>query len=200
MILEDIKVQTLENHIKLEKSELLSLFSSKAIDIQSYRLILALFYGYFHPLEEKLNTLAGIPRFLPDYETRRKSSLLLSDIQALRATHPAEISLPICPDLPEVLDEAQAFGCLYVMEGSTLGGRFIAQVLRNTLGLTSTTGAAFFNGYGEQTGLRWKTFQKALQAFVEQSGQQEAIIHSANQTFEKLGRWMNTKQSSHLCL
>ena len=52
MILEDIKAQTSENHIRLEKSELLSLLSSKSIDIQSYWLILALFYGYFHPLEK----------------------------------------------------------------------------------------------------------------------------------------------------
>jgi heme oxygenase len=200
MILEDIKAQTLENHIKLEKSELLSLFSSKSIDVQTYRLILTLFYGYFHPLEKRLDALASIPRLLPDYETRRKSSLLLSDLQALNATQAAEVSLPLCPDLPEVADEAQAFGCLYVMEGSTLGGKFIAQKLQNNLGLTASSGAAFFHGYGQETGMRWKTFQQALQSFAEQSGQQEAIIHSANQTFDKLGRWMNTNQNSHILL
>ena len=200
MILEDIKAQTLENHIKLEKSALLSLFSTQQIDLQSYRLILTLFYGYFHPLEQKLDAIAGIRLYLTDYETRRKSSLLLSDIQALSKQSIADAPLPLCPDLPPVSDEAQAFGCLYVMEGSTLGGKFIARQLRDQLGLTASSGAAFFNGYGEETGLRWKKFQHALQAFSEKSGQQEAIIQSANQTFEKLYCWVNINQSNHSLL
>jgi heme oxygenase len=83
------------------------------------------------------------------------------------------------------------------MEGSTLGGKFIARQLRNQLGLTASSGAAFFSGYGEETGLRWKKFQHALRTFSEQSGQQEAIIQSANQTFHKLDCWMNTNESNH---
>jgi heme oxygenase len=200
MFLEDIKARTSESHIKLEKSALLSLFSTQQIDLHSYRLILALFYGYFHPLEQKLDAVAGIRLYLTDYETRRKSSLLLSDIQALREQSVADVALPLCPDLPPVTDEAQAFGCLYVMEGSTLGGKFIARQLHNQLGLTPSSGAAFFNGYGEETGLRWKTFQQALRTFSERSGQQEAIIQSANQTFLKLDGWMNTNQSNHALL
>jgi heme oxygenase len=200
MILEAIKARTLESHIKLEKSALLSLFSNKQIDLPSYRLILTLFYGYFHPLEQKLDAIAGIPFYLPDYETRRKSSLLLSDIQALSKQSVTEAALPLCPDLPPVSDEAQAFGCLYVMEGSTLGGKFIARQLRNQLGLTASSGAAFFSGYGEETGLRWKKFQQALQAFSEQTGEQEAIIQSAKQTFGKLDGWINTNPSNHLLL
>jgi len=200
MILEDIKAQTLENHIKLEKSALLSLFSTQQIDLQCYRLILTLFYGYFHPLEQKLDAIAGIPLYLTDYDTRRKSSLLLSDIQALSKRSIADAALPLCPDLPPVSDEPQAFGCLYVMEGSTLGGKYIARQLRDQLGLTASSGAAFFNGYGEETGLRWKNFQHALRTFSEQSGQQEAIIQSANQTFEKLYCWININQSNHSLL
>lgn len=197
MILEDIKARTLESHIKLEKSPLLSLLSTQQIDLPSYRLILSLFYGYFHPLEQKLDAIAGIRLYLTDYETRRKSSLLLSDLRALRAQSVTDAALPLCPDLPPVSDEAEAFGCLYVMEGATLGGKFIARQLHHQLGLTASSGAAFFNGYGEETGLRWKKFQHALQAYSEQSGQQEAIIQSANQTFHKLDGWMNTGQSSH---
>jgi heme oxygenase (biliverdin-IX-beta and delta-forming) len=97
----------------------------------------------------------------------------------------------LCTDLPEVSNEAQAFGCLYVMEGSTLGGKFISQVLRKCLGIEAASGAAFFNGYGAETGARWKAFQQSLLTFSEQAGQNATIIESANQTFNKMERWIS---------
>jgi heme oxygenase (biliverdin-IX-beta and delta-forming) len=194
MILEEIKALTSENHIRLENSQLLSAFSQQTVDRHSYGQILRMFYGYFHPLEKKINQVASIENYLPDYTSRRKSRLLLHDLQALGFSDPNQ--LPLCTDLPEVANEAQAFGCLYVMEGSTLGGKFIAHVLRKCLGIEASSGAAFFNGYGAETGTRWKTFQQSLLTFSEQAGQNEAIIASANQTFNKMERWISQSQVS----
>lgn len=194
MILEKIRAETRKNHVKLEENRLLLPFSRQEMDWSSYQKILTRFYGYFQPLEGLVDRLPVIHEFLPDYSTRRKASLLLLDLQRIESQLD---ELPICRELPEVINANQAFGCLYVMEGSTLGGKYIARVLSNTLGLTTITGAAFFNGYGDQTGRRWQIFQQALVAFSEQQGDPEAIIESANQAFEKFGQWLNQESVQH---
>jgi heme oxygenase len=85
---------------------------------------------------------------------------------------------------------AQLFGCLYVLEGATLGGQIITRHLHASLGLTPETGAAFFAGYGARTGSRWKEFGTHLSAFALQSGSGDAIVASANSTFETLDLWL----------
>jgi heme oxygenase len=60
----------------------------------------------------------------------------------------------------------KAFGCLYVMEGSTLGGKIIYNILKKQLGLSDSAGASFFYGYGPATGEKWKTFGASLEAFA----------------------------------
>jgi len=51
--------------------------------------------------------------------------------------------------LPQLASLGRAFGVLYVLEGSTLGGRHIALALEKRLGLTAGNGAMFFNAYGD---------------------------------------------------
>jgi heme oxygenase len=94
-------------------------------------------------------------------------------------------------DLPEVGSLGQALGCLYVMEGSTLGGRFIARRLHEHLGLTPASGAAFFHGYGEETGSRWKAFQQALVRYSAATENEFAVIGAAEETFSKFEKWLN---------
>jgi heme oxygenase len=71
------------------------------------------------------------------------------------------------------LDDAQplaranlnfAVGCLYVLEGATLGGQFISRHLA-TLGIGPANGGLFFHGYGAKTGEMWKSFQTNATGF-----------------------------------
>nr|WP_262512340.1 biliverdin-producing heme oxygenase [Adhaeribacter arboris] len=81
---------------------------------------------------------------------------------------------------------------MYVMEGSTLGGKVISKIVYETLGYTPENGIAFFNGYGTQTGPKWKAFQEALTRFALTPAQEEAIVTTATRTFQKLEVWFNT--------
>lgn len=55
-----------------------------------------------------------------------------------------------------VENRAQALGALYVLEGSTLGGRTI---LKSLVGqATSTEGLSFLDPYGHQTSEYWRSF------------------------------------------
>lgn len=128
---------------------------------------------------------------LPDFATRRKAEAIKTDLAHIEKATPNASALPICHDLPEITDASQALGYLYVMEGSTLGGKVIARLLEETLGINQQNGAAFFYGYGPETGAKWKAFREALVSYAESSGEEERIIAAANQTFLKFETWIN---------
>ena len=191
---EKLKSDTAKLHLQLEENNWIRLLTSGKISIQEYKSILALFFGYFSPLEQKLNQFESeILAFLPDFQERRKSVALLSDLEALQKNQNSTVSVSICSDLPHVTSLAEAFGCMYVIEGSTLGGRVISKHLNKALGLSAGTGLSFFSGYGDRTGERWSTFRKALQTFSESSmANDNLVIESANQSFLKFNNWLNS--------
>ncbi|MDO1447725.1 biliverdin-producing heme oxygenase [Rhodocytophaga aerolata] len=191
MILKKIKEQTQGNHTSLENSPFLRPISQKSLTLTQYITILKKFYGFFYPLELQL-TRFPIETYLADFGQRRKAGMLADDLQHLQP-HPASI-LPMCYDLPEVHTLEQAFGCLYVMEGSTLGGKMIYKMVNDTLGLDHTNGISFFYGYGAETGPKWKAFQQALEAVSSRApAKDEQLIEAANNTFNKLKKWFESE-------
>lgn len=187
MILERIKKQTEKEHMLLESVPLLSRLTSCSITIHDYLEVLKKFYGFFRPLEESLLLVDQVEDFLPDFSERRKVDWLLADLQRLRVGEVNEQ----CTDVPPVSTLADAFGILYVMEGSTLGGRVISRNLKETLDLDKDNGASYFNGYGAQTGEKWNIFRQALINYSVSSNEDDAVIEKASQVFTKLYKWMN---------
>jgi heme oxygenase len=98
----------------------------------------------------------------------------------------APANLPLCGDLPDVSHVSSAFGCLYVIEGSTLGGQIISRHLRARLNVTPQAGGLFFHGYGEETGAMWKAFCSTLGAHALTLENQDPIIDAALATFRSL--------------
>lgn len=152
-------------------------------DGDDYAAVLKMFYGFFYPLETNLlHTLTATD--LPDLAERRKASSIVQDLQ--RIGH-AEAKIPLCTALPPIQSKAQAFGVLYVLEGSTLGGKMIAKMLRkNNAAAVPEDALHFFFGYGEETGSKWKTFLQALNN-QEPAGE---VIAAANNTFLHLKHWI----------
>lgn len=58
-------------------------------------------------------------------------------------------------------NEAEAFGALYVMEGSTLGGNVIAKHLKRNPEFDEVD-FNYFGIYGEDTGMLWQEFKTIL--------------------------------------
>jgi heme oxygenase len=194
MILEEIKSRTAQSHLRVEQSELMRPIGDQTLTHESYALILRKFYGFFQPLEEAIGSLGGVERVLPDLPGRRKASLLLQDLQALGKTAQPAGPISLCPDLPEISSLSRAMGCLYVMEGSTLGGKFIAKQVQETLNLPpEAPGTAFFSGYGKETGTRWKVFRESLVQYSEDTGEEATIIQAAEDTFMTLEKWFSQK-------
>ena len=148
-----------------------------------YAAILRMFYGYFSPLENLLQQFVT-PALLPDVAERRKADALLHDLRSLKSEG---ADLTLCEALPLIENEAQAMGALYVLEGSTLGGKTIAKMLRQNKALALTDNElTFFMGYKEETGSKWKAF---LQVLNQQQDADQTIV-AANQTFYHMKNWM----------
>lgn len=188
MILQQLREQTSGHHKNLENSALLRHLNDGSISFPIYGQILQKFYGYFYPLERQLQQIAPLSYYLTDYPTRRKSTALFEDLVFLQ--YPT-FQLEECQALPNITNLSAAFGCLYVMEGSTLGAKVISKVIQEALGITEVNGGSYFRGYGPQTGEYWKNFCSVLQHYAETEGDAEQIIETANQTFISLKQWLD---------
>ena len=175
-----VKKETAFLHQEVEQ-----LFLPKLNAIQSpedYAAILQTFYSFFHPVEEKIQQYLT-PGVLPDIAKRRTALLIVDDLAYLGMP----ISLLPCTALPQITDSTQAFGAMYVLEGSTLGGRMIAKMLAKNQKLSIPPVAMnFFSGYKDETGKMWTRFVEVL----NQQKDADTIVHSANQTFYYLKNWM----------
>ena len=88
------------------------------------------------------------------------SRVRFRDLQG-QADLPPRGQLWVNPVFPEIGTRAEALGALYVLEGSTLGGRKIMQALRSQG--VSTDNLYFLDPYGKDTGARWRSFLKILE-------------------------------------
>ncbi|MCX4247079.1 biliverdin-producing heme oxygenase [Paraliomyxa miuraensis] len=138
-------------------------------------------HGFHRAVEERLVSVPGL-----DLRERRKTPLLESDLVALGID---ERYWRTCTEIPRLDTTEERFGCLYVLEGSTLGGRIISRHLHRSLGVTPRTGGRFFHGYGARTGAMWREFRAALAAHAEVSESPDEIVAAAIATFRALRSW-----------
>jgi len=177
-----IKAATRAEHEALDAA--LDLMSP-ALDAAGYRRRLELFFGYYAPLEAALAASTHWARHGIDWAARLKTGWLQSDLHAL-GIDPA--GLPHCAALPRLDSLAAGFGCLYVIEGATLGGQLISRHLLRQFGYDSRHGAVFFNGYQHRTAEMWKSFRSAFAAHVDEAGEARAEA-AAIATFAGLRHW-----------
>jgi heme oxygenase len=187
MILKRLHDETSVRHAALERQ--LPLLNPQ-LSLESYHCLVAKFHGYYAPLEERILELPWWEEIKFDYAERRKTPLLKQDLLSLGTTADGLAKNPRCDKLPDLGRIWQALGCLYVIEGATLGGRLITRHLQASLGLTPECGGAFFAGYGAETGARWKSFGAMLGGVAEERSQEDMIVASANRTFETMERWL----------
>ncbi len=83
---------------------------------------------------------------------------------------------------------ARAAGCFYVLEGATLGSRVILGLLGRARERPAGDATRFFQGYGPQTGERWATLGRDLQAHLGQDEKafNQALV-AASETYAFLG-------------
>lgn len=177
MIVNQLRQYTRQSHQELDEW-LLPRFH--AIDsAEKYSDLLKAFYGYFMPVTAMVEDYLG-PTVLPDYHERRKPGAILDDLEALQQQ---KTDIAFAHRLPQINNTAQAFGALYVMEGSTLGGLFLSKIVSKNIRVNEKNGLSFFNGYGKESREKWEVFVGYLNAFGAENNAAD-ITGAAVETFE----------------
>jgi len=87
--------------------------------------------------------------------------------------------------------EAAAWGSLYVLEGSALGGQVITRSLAEA-GLHPHNGTAYFHGWGDATPARWREFRAVLEAQLAGPGAVDDACEAARGTFDTLSQLLES--------
>ncbi|RMZ59403.1 heme oxygenase [Chryseobacterium nematophagum] len=169
MLSEYLKRNTAEYHDAAEK-----LFNSEKIfnrtfTLEDYKKIIVTNYVMLLNSEDKIfNSLSSTYEGKLQLIERKKLFLIEMDLESLsvKETTPSY-------DI-EFDDENEALGALYVIEGSTLGGRVIAKQLSKTEGFENIT-FNFFGCYHENTGSMWKAFKEVLDTNVKKENYNEVL-------------------------
>lgn len=179
-----LKQATRINHQQLEKAVVQKI--KKIETRKDYIELLQHFHGYFGALEEKIDRL--VVDGLDEHQfQRRKATRLANDIETLGGTVKEKASED---DLPSIENYYQALGALYVIEGSTLGGRVIVNLVKKQLKDPTDKGFSFFNGYGDETENRWAAFKNLLDEALNNKDGKKQLLEAADATFEKFKAWI----------
>ncbi|AKJ97715.1 heme oxygenase [Pseudomonas chlororaphis] len=189
-LIQALRTETATLHIALEKR--LPFFSER-LDLALYRRLMAAYYGFYQPLEQRLHVLALIPTGL-DQSLRVKLPVLRADLTALGLDDAAIDALPTCQALPRIDSRAAALGVSYVLEGATLGGQILRRRVAEQLGLDASSGAAFLDVYGEFTGRRWKDFLQYLDDRNLDQAQTLEVTNAAKATFTYFEHWLDSQE------
>lgn len=188
---EALRSATRTHHERLERR--LGLVDPN-LGLPRYLQLLIALHGFYAPLEARLRSLPGWDEVGLDIGARcRKHELLRDDLAALGVSRGEVSVLPRCRRLPSPVAAPEAMGCLYVLEGATLGGRVIARHLSSSLGLAPERGASFFAGYGAATDGRWRDFLLRLEPVAEGEGRRRRVLELAAETFDNLELWLERR-------
>jgi heme oxygenase len=179
-----LKERTGPSHQALEQRMVALIHQIKSGE--DYAKFLKLMYGYYAAVEDRI---AGFIDNKPplDFEKRRKADRLLKDIQQFSVPD----SMTLCDQLPAVQSYAGALGAMYVLEGSVLGGKIIARMIKGQLETQPAPGFSFFLGYGEETGAMWQAFKDNLEQPFNDD-EKEEVVQTANDTFVMFKQWIDT--------
>jgi heme oxygenase len=179
-------------HAASEKKMVLAL---KRINTpEDYVYMLNWLYGFYAPLEHMIRQQLNSGNF-PDMVKRSRAEYLLWDIKEfdvkgfeIKESNTHTQTPEICDHLPVIDSYARALGALYVLEGSTLGGRIIAGMVSRQL--NTLKGLSYFNGYGAETGKMWQAFKAFLNRPWPPHERHE-IIAAAEDTFITFKNWID---------
>jgi heme oxygenase (biliverdin-IX-beta and delta-forming) len=183
-----LKESTKEFHRSVE-SKLQSLMRDD-LSMATYKAILSRFYGFYFSIESQLKLIAGLDDAGLEIARRYKVPLLIFDLELLGYSTKQIDQLPKCHDLPILGSIPEALGYLYVVEGSTLGGKIIMSHLMKIMPSANIQAMRFFNSYGTDVGAMWTTFLTVLDRHCNEFNDSDVVIDSACQTFILLDRWL----------
>ena len=160
-------------------------WEARVATLSGYRDLLGRLHGFHAAWEPAIGAALDDAAF---FDARRRLAPLGDDLAFLGLSGSEIAALPLARPIG-LADPASAMGALYVLEGSTLGGRVIGRHIAAAHGL-SGEGLAYYSGHGPRTGAMWSAFRARLDAF---DGEGEAVVAAANETFDAMRLWLTPR-------
>ena len=176
-----LRQSTTAQHIQLEETKLSKALLSNDVSPEDYTAYLLKMQAVIFFCEHTIFPL--IKDIIPVIDERRKLPLINKDLEYLGNQQPAINNFH---PFDNSISAGFAMGYMYVIEGSTLGGRVILKHISDKLGVTENNGGSFFAGYGVTTGSKWKNFIETLVVYEEKCKCGDEIIEGAKQAFESI--------------
>lgn len=181
-ILSKLRTHTSTLHSALEQTPLSAALLDEQVSQENY-------IAYLQKMREIVafyenNVFPSLSNTLPDVNKREKLRLIDKDLAYLSV--PSADIMSFESSVSQNPSTAYALGCMYVMEGSTLGGKVILKHISETLGIVADQGGSYFAGYGDKTGYYWKTFLHILQEYSTKHNTDDEIITGAKDTFTSI--------------
>lgn len=177
----ELREKTALYHTKLEETELSKAILKDDLSKEEYIDYLKAMYAFEKPFEAVYFPL--LADYFSDIDKRKRAELIEKDIQVLGGSV-ADLELETFNTSDITLPEA--IGAMYVMQGSSLGGRVILKHVNKHLGLEAENGASYFHGFGAETGRFWTTFLDEMWTLTAENPDQDKIIGGAVETFRVL--------------
>ena len=184
-ILQSLRQATDGRHRALEALDTLKLPLQRGRFVQALQGF-EVFLTVWEPL-----LMRAMPIRLHEWLARRsRCALARNDLENLDRGHIAHRGLrEHCSQRVRGIDlgsVAAAFGSMYVLEGSRLGGQVIARAAHQVVDI-GVQNATYFSGSGSATGGEWREFLVLLDAEVAEDAQSHAAASiSARKTFDTL--------------
>ncbi|WAC10331.1 biliverdin-producing heme oxygenase [Dyadobacter pollutisoli] len=187
LFIKNLRQETAASHQQLEENRLSKAILSPSVSLSDYQAYLSALYAVTIACEDQV--FPAISAIIPDLQDRYKSNKIIEDLSFTGMSDVQIDALPVCRF--EFSSPSEALGIMYVIEGSTLGGRILYKHIHETLGFDPERGAAYFWGYGTQTGILWKSFISAFSQFAVENDNSSQITDSAVKTFIIIDNWLS---------
>lgn len=178
-------------HERLHHLPAFASLAAGRIGRDEYVALLRRLLGFHRAVEAALAAAPSLRPFGIAIEERRRAPLLEADLDALDAM-PGLAAPPVAPPVAPLAappaSAAAAMGWLYVVEGSTLGGRHLARGLDGLLG-EAEAGRRFLLGHGARHGAMWRACCEAIEQCGATPGGMAAMIEGANDAFRCFEDW-----------
>jgi heme oxygenase len=186
-----LRLGTRAAHARIEENGRFGRLMAPDLTRAEYVGLLARLFGHHAAAEAALAAAVGLlPQALQLGRRLARTALLAGDLRALGLPQREVAALPRCA-MPPMDGAEQAWGLLYVLEGSALGGQMIARHLLALFGLDAGSGAAGLVPHGPDSGALWRDFKALLDAAGEAGTvEPEAVVEAANAAFARLDAWV----------
>jgi heme oxygenase len=171
--------RTLEQKLEIARTD---------ADDATYTRYLAAVIGWLEPLESPLWS-GGWPAAVTPTARSGKVAWIEADLRARGMNERDIAALPRQTKLPALDSLAHRFGVAYVVEGAQLGG----QTLLRTLGPRLVRPTRWLEGYGPETGARWRAFLAAVEAHLTTRADAEVAAENARATFAWIDEWFTLR-------